>query len=186
MNGEAIKPVGQILQAADFAARMHTNQRRKDADASPYINHPIRVAETLWRTGGVHDPAVLVAAILHDTIEDTEATYENLLEEFGTEIAGIVQEVSDDKSLDKQVRKQLQIEHAPFISDKAKLVKLADKICNVEDICSHPPRDWPLTRRRDYLDWAAAVVNGLRGVNSSLEAEFDRLLTEGRRQLLNG
>lgn len=178
-----IEPVGILLKALDFAARKHIHQRRKDEHASPYINHPIRVAEVIWRIGNVRQHDVLIAAILHDTLEDTQTMFDELVTEFGRHIAEVVQEVTDDKSLDKQVRKHLQIEHAPFISREAKLVKLGDKICNIEDICTHPPLGWSVERRQEYLNWAEAVVAGLRGTNQYLEAKFDQLLLDGRDKL---
>jgi guanosine-3',5'-bis(diphosphate) 3'-pyrophosphohydrolase len=167
--------IGLIIKAAAFAARKHKTQRRKDAEASPYINHPIALADVLANEGGIADPAVLCAAILHDTIEDTETTAAELEVEFGGQIAGIVQEVTDDKELAKQVRKQRQIEMAPFVSREAKLVKLADKICNLRDLFVSPPQGWSQARRRDYLDWSAQVVGGLRGTHAGLEAIFDDL-----------
>ena len=163
-----------LIRATAFAADKHRNQRRKDADASPYINHPIALADVLANEGNVADEAVLVAALLHDTIEDTETSMEELVAQFGLEAADIVAEVTDDKSLPKAERKRLQVEHAATISGKAKLVKLADKICNLRDIAACPPADWPVERKREYFDWAKAVVDGLRGVHPGLEAVFDR------------
>jgi GTP diphosphokinase / guanosine-3',5'-bis(diphosphate) 3'-diphosphatase len=177
------KPIGILLRALEYAAQLHRKQRRKDEDQSPYINHPIQVAEILWRIGEVEDTDVLVAAILHDTIEDVGANHDELAKKFNLHIADIVQEVSDDKDLPKEVRKQLQIEHAASISREAKLVKLGDKICNIQDITTHPPAGWPLERKQDYLTWAEQVVAGLRGTNPALEAEFDRHLAEGRAKL---
>ena len=162
-----------ILKALEFAAHKHRDQRRKDALASPYINHPIALANVLSREGGVTDPVVLAAALLHDTVEDTETTPAELREAFGEKIAGIVAEVTDDKSLPKAERKRLQIEHAAAISREAKLVKLADKICNVRDVADHPPAKWDLARRREYFDWAKRVVDRLRGVHPELERRFD-------------
>ncbi|MBK8337388.1 MAG: bifunctional (p)ppGpp synthetase/guanosine-3',5'-bis(diphosphate) 3'-pyrophosphohydrolase [Sterolibacteriaceae bacterium] len=170
-------PLSVFVKAVAFAADKHRNQRRKDADASPYINHPIALANVLANEGGVTDVAVLCAAVLHDTIEDTETTSEELTAIFGSQITAIVLDVTDDKSLDKNVRKQHQIEHAPHISKEAKLVKLADKICNLQDILASPPADWSSERKQGYFDWAAKVVAGVRGVHPELEAAFDRLLS---------
>jgi guanosine-3',5'-bis(diphosphate) 3'-pyrophosphohydrolase len=165
--------MNQLIQAIAFAANKHRNQRRKDADASPYINHPIALADVLANEGGVTDETVLIAAILHDTIEDTETTAEELTAIFGETITAIVLEVTDDKALPKAERKRLQIEHAPTISAAAKLVKLADKICNLRDIVASPPEKWSLERRQAYFDWAKAVVDGLRGSHTGLEQAFD-------------
>ena len=162
-----------IVRALEFAAHKHRDQRRKDAQASPYINHPIALANVLVHEGKVDDPAVLSAALLHDTVEDTETTPAELREIFGEKIAGIVLEVTDDKNLLKAERKRLQVEHAAHISREAKLVKLADKICNVRDVANHPPAKWDLTRRREYFEWAKAVVDQLRGVHPVLEKKFD-------------
>lgn len=164
-----------FIKAVAFAAEKHRNQRRKDADASPYINHPIALANVLANEAGVRDVAVLCAAILHDTIEDTETTAVELEEAFGTHITSIVLEVTDDKSLEKHVRKQHQIDHAPHSSPEAKLVKLADKICNLRDILASPPSDWSIERKVAYFDWAEQVVSGLRGTHTGLEAVFDSL-----------
>lgn len=165
----------QLIKAITFAADKHKDQRRKGADASPYINHPIALAHVLAFEGGVLDATVLCAAILHDTVEDTSTTFDELTHIFGPTVAGIVREVTDDKSLDKEERKQLQIEHAPHLSHGAKLVKLADKICNLRDILASPPESWSPERKEKYFDWASSVVTGLRGTNATLEATFDSI-----------
>lgn len=168
--------MGQLIKAIAFAADKHRNQRRKDAEASPYINHPIALSNVLANEGGIDDITTLCAAILHDTIEDTETTQDELVRHFGQEITAIVLEVTDDKSLSKGERKQLQIEHAASLSRHAKLVKLADKICNLRDILAYPPADWTAERKTAYFHWAADVVAGLRGINPYLESVFDGLL----------
>jgi guanosine-3',5'-bis(diphosphate) 3'-pyrophosphohydrolase len=123
--------LGQILKATRFAAERHNDQRRKDSRSSPYINHPIRVAEILWTIGDVRDMTLLVASLLHDTIEDTATSPDEIRMEFGEDVLALVLEVTDDKSLPQHVRKQRQIETAPHKTHNAKLLKLADKICNV-------------------------------------------------------
>lgn len=162
-----------ILRAAAFAAHKHRDQRRKDAAASPYINHPLALARVLAEKGGVADPIVLVAALLHDTVEDTDTTLAELEAAFGAEIAAVVAEVTDDKALPKAERKRQQILHAPQISSAAQMVKLADKICNLRDIAEHPPEGWSLQRQREYFDWASDVIAGVRGVHPALESVFD-------------
>lgn len=169
--------ISVLVAAAAFAAEKHRNQRRQDADASPYINHPIALANVLASEGGIIDVPTIAAALLHDTVEDTDTTAAELRRLFGDEIAAIVLEVTDEKSLPKAERKRLQIEHAPHLGARAKLVKLADKICNVRDIRRTPPANWPLERRREYLDWAGRVVDGLRGIHGGLEALFDEELS---------
>ncbi|HET6961876.1 MAG TPA: HD domain-containing protein [Terriglobia bacterium] len=175
-----------LLTALHFAADKHRDQRRKNREASPYINHPIEVVEILGRVGGVTDLPTLQAAILHDTIEDTQTTGEDLEGRFGTEVRQLVEEVSDDQRLPKAQRKRLQIEHAPHLSPKAKLIKIADKISNVRDVTHSPPAHWPHRRRCEYLDWAEKVVAGLRGSNPAVDAMFDDTLKEGRRLLTSG
>src|SRR5687767_103780 len=162
-----------LLKALAFAAHKHRDQRRKDPGASPYINHPIALADVLVNEGGVTDVEVLCAALLHDTVEDTATTPQELEQAFGRRIAGIVAEVTDDARLPKADRKRLQIEHAGTLSPEAKLVKLADKICNLRDVAERPPASWDLARRREYFDWAKRVVDGLRGAHARLEAAFD-------------
>jgi len=153
--------ISRLLRAISFAAEKHRNQRRKDEEASPYINHPIALAALLVSVGGIEDVVVLQAAILHDTVEDTDTSFAELAEHFGDEVASIVREVTDDKNLDKAQRKQMQIDHAPHASRAAALVKLADKICNLRDVVDAPPAHWPLERRQAYFDWARRVVDGL-------------------------
>lgn len=168
-----------LIKALAFAAGKHRNQRRKNVEASPYINHPISLANILCNEAHVTDVSVICAALLHDTVEDTKTTKEELVIEFGQDITDIVMEVTDDKSIkDKQTRKQLQIEHAAGISDSAKLVKLADKICNLRDVANDPPADWSLERRREYFDWAKRVIDQLRGVHPGLEVLFDEVYSE--------
>jgi guanosine-3',5'-bis(diphosphate) 3'-pyrophosphohydrolase len=174
---------GILLTAIHFSADRHRPQRRKDALKSPYINHPIEVAELLWRVGGVRDVAVLLAAILHDTIEDTEATPDEIRSLFGEEVLGIVLECTDDKSLPYMDRKRLQIETAPHKSKKAKLVKLADKTCNLHDLNQSPPRWWPKIQKQEYLLWSQKVVAGLRGTNKDIEALYDEEFATGKKIL---
>jgi guanosine-3',5'-bis(diphosphate) 3'-pyrophosphohydrolase len=170
-----VDPVQLVLKAAQFAARKHKDQRRKDAAGSPYINHPLALANILREEGKVEDVAVIAAALLHDTIEDTETDYDELRGQFGAEIAEIVAEVTDTKWLKKTSRKHLQISKASRASSGAKLVKLADKISNLRDIIACPPSDWSLDRKREYFDWAKRVVDQVRGTNAKLERRFDQL-----------
>ena len=161
-----------FLRALEFAARKHRDQRRKDADATPYINHPIAVAAILAIEAGVEDQDVLCAALLHDAPEDTETTEQELIDNFGANIAGIVTEVTDDKRLPKEERKRLQIEHARHLTPAAALVKVADKIANLRDVAETPPADWLLARRQEYFDWAKAVVDAVPEVPPKLRALF--------------
>jgi (p)ppGpp synthase/HD superfamily hydrolase len=162
-----------LMRALDFAARKHRDQRRKGADAEPYINHPAEVARLVADATEGADPACALAALLHDTIEDTETTREELAREFGEEVAAIVVEVTDDKRLPKAERKRLQVENAPHKSARAKLIKIADKTSNLRAITASPPVTWDDRRKREYFRWAARVVDGCRGVNPRLEAAFD-------------
>lgn len=173
----------RLLEAVHFSAEKHRDQRRKGVSRAPYINHPIEVAHVLASVGGVTDLTTLLAAILHDTIEDTGTTGEELESRFGREVRLLVEEMTDDKRLPKEERKRLQIAHAAHASPKAKLIKLADKICNVRDVTHAPPADWPHERRVAYLDWTEEVVAGCRGVNTMLERHCDEVLAAGRKVL---
>ena len=172
-----------VLAAAHFAARKHKGQRRKDPEATPYINHPLAVAELLSRVGGVTDVVTLQAALLHDTIEDTDTRGDELETSFGKEVRCLVEEVTDDKLLPKAERKRLQIEHASTLSPRARLIKLADKICNVADLQPNIPAGWSVQRKIEYLDWAGEVVDRIRGSSPSLEAQFDEIVSDKRRML---
>ena len=163
-----------LLKALSFSAHKHKDQRRKDVEASPYINHPISLANILCNEGYITDIEVICTALLHDTIEDTDTSPEELEQEFGIVIRDLVVEMTDDKAFSKEDRKRLQIEHAMHASDKAKLVKLADKISNLRDVANCPPPNWSLERRQEYFDWAKQVIDQLRGVNPDLEAVFDQ------------
>ena len=165
--------LARLLKALAFAAHKHRDQRRKDAEASPYINHPIALANVLVKEGRVDEIDVLCAALLHDTVEDTATTPKELRRAFGPRIAAIVAEVTDDKNLSKARRKWLQVRRASRISREAKLVKLADKICNVRDVAKRPPMNWDRKRQQEYFDWAKRVIDRLRGVHPQLEATFD-------------
>lgn len=158
-----------ILEAALFAAEKHRNCRRKDEDETPYINHPIKVAHLLADVGGINDIEMLQAALLHDTVEDTETIPEEIELAFGRAVRELVIEVTDDKSLEKQARKRRQIEKAPHLSSRAKMIKIADKIANLTDVMESPPDDWDQERRRGYVEWANAVVNGCKGKNDALD-----------------
>lgn len=172
--------MSMFLSATRFAADKHRDQRRKDIRAAPYINHPIEVTETLWRIGEVRDPIILVSAMLHDTIEDTDTTQQEISTLFGVEVAALVLEVTDDKRLPKMERKRLQIDTAPDKSSRAKMLKIADKICNIQDMMVSPSKDWSLQRRQDYLDWAEKVVCGLQGANAKLDVYFEHLLAQAK------
>ncbi len=173
-----VNDIGLIIKALAFAAHKHRDQRRKDVKASPYINHPIALAHVLYHEGGVSDAGVIAAALLHDTIEDTETHAREIAHEFGEEICAVVLEVSDDTRLDKVDRKRLQIERSAQASHSARLVKLADKICNLRDMLTNPPATWDLSRRREYFDWAKQVVDQLRATNPRLETIFDRVYAQ--------
>ncbi|XP_030622187.1 guanosine-3',5'-bis(diphosphate) 3'-pyrophosphohydrolase MESH1 [Chanos chanos] len=167
-----------LLETVNFAAEKHRNQRRRDPEGTPYINHPIGVARILSHEGGITDPEVLQAALLHDTVEDTDTTFAELESVFGPTVTRIVQEVTDDKTLPKQERKRLQVEHAPHCSQQAKLVKLADKLYNLRDLNRCTPTGWTADRVQEYFTWAAQVVKGLRGTNPALEEKLQELFRE--------
>ncbi len=167
-------PVLLFARALDFAARKHVHQRRKGELAEPYVNHLADVARLLTEATKGEDITVVIAGLLHDTIEDTETTFAELAKEFGPEVAELVAEVTDDTSLPRAERKRLQVEQAPRKSQRARMIKLADKTSNLHSMITSPPKDWSLERRRDYIDWAEKVAAGCRGVNAYLEQEFDR------------
>src|SRR5215213_2315078 len=172
--------LAKLLEAASFAAKKHRYQKRKGDDAEPYVNHPLEVANLLANIGKIDDYDILIAAVLHDTIEDTETTEEELTELFGAQVCGYVLEVTDDKSLPKQARKQKQVEHAPHLSNGAKQIKLGDKISNITDVTNNPPAGWSKERKIEYIDWGERVVAGLRGVNHELESYFDETVRKAR------
>lgn len=162
-----------VLKALSFAAYKHRHQRRKGVKAIPYINHPIALADLLVRTANVSDPEIIATALLHDTVEDTCTTNKELRTEFGSVIAKLVAELTDDKSLPSEVRKRRQVEHAPTLSTRARMVKLADKTCNLRDVVQDPPAKWSLKRKQEYFDWAKEVVDKIRGTHTKLEKAFD-------------
>ena len=165
----------EILGAALFAAEKHAAQRRKGAAGEPYINHLLEVAHLIATHADPADTNLVIAGLLHDTIEDTGVTAAELEERFGPDVAGLVREVTDDKSLPKETRKALQVQNAPHKSRRAQVIKLADKISNLRAILEEPPAGWSFERKRQYFDWAKQVVDGLRAPNAQLKAEFDRL-----------
>ena len=167
-----------LFDAAIFAARKHQGQVRKDEQASPYITHPLAVARELASLGQIYDQNILIAAILHDTIEDTATQPDEIRIQFGAEVLAIVLEVSDDKSLDKLCRKQRQVINAPQLSYPARIIKLGDKLLNCRDILHTPPQKWTLKRRQEYIQWAADVITQIRGTNANLENAFDLLVSD--------
>ena len=175
--------LSKLIEAINFAAKKHRKQKRKGANGEPYINHPLEVLNLLTTVGEVEDFDVLIAAVLHDTIEDTETTKEEIEELFGAEVCQMVLELTDDKSLPKSERKQLQIEHAPHISKGAQQIKLCDKISNIGDISENPPDGWSDKRRSEYIDWGEKVVAGLHGANGNLEKYFDETVNRARKKL---
>lgn len=172
-----------VARAADYAARQHIAQRRKGERAEPYINHLTEVAALLAEATGGADATLLAGGLLHDTLEDTDSTYEDLAERFGPEVAALVAEVTDDKSLPKAERKRLQIEEAAGKSRRAKLLKIADKTSNLRSMVSSPPAGWTEARLRDYVVWAEQVVRACRGLNAALESAFDAAHANAKRHL---
>jgi GTP diphosphokinase / guanosine-3',5'-bis(diphosphate) 3'-diphosphatase len=178
MNGSLM---AALLDAISFAAEKHRNQRRKDKECSPYINHPVAVARVLVREAGVSDLVTIQAAVLHDTIEDTATTLGELESIFGSGVAAVVAEVTDNKGLTKSERKRLQVENAPKKSHPAALVKYADKICNLRDLLDAPPAGWDAARKREYFDWARSVVDRLPPVSPELTRAFNAEYSRGTR-----
>ncbi|MDT8382063.1 MAG: HD domain-containing protein [Brevefilum sp.] len=172
-----------ILDAVVFAAEKHQGQVRKNKHHSPYITHPLLVAKAIYEIGTIDETYILTAAILHDTLEDTRTTAQEIADRFGDRVLSIVLEVTDDKSEEKMDRKRNQVIHAPNLSYEGRIIKLADKLINFRDILNDPPEDWPLERRRDYVQWGADVVENIRGTNSLLEAAFDQVLSEAQGRL---
>lgn len=175
-----------LLKAISFAANKHSHQRRKDEASTPYINHPISVTLIISEVGGVNDQDVLAAALLHDTIEDTDTSADELEVLFGRKVRRLVEEVTDDKTLAKDTRKQNQIAHAAKLSPAAVMIKLADKISNIRDVTNSPPVDWSADRRQEYLDWTEKVINNCPKVNPAMEQLFSEVLATGRAKLLVG
>ena len=167
--------IQRILAAAQFAAEKHAEQKRKGVSGEPYINHLIEVAGLIAHSGEAVDENLIMAALLHDTVEDTGTTAEELEARFGHDVTSLVLEVTDDKSLPKETRKALQIQTAPKKSVRAQTLKLADKISNLRSILERPPADWSLERKRQYFEWARQVVDGLSAPDPVLKAEFDRV-----------
>jgi (p)ppGpp synthase/HD superfamily hydrolase len=184
-RGMSSEPVRRILDAARFAAEKHTGQRRKGLAQEPYVNHVLEVAQLIAASEETLDADLVVAGLLHDTIEDTETTAEDLEPLFGKDVASLVLEVTDDKSLPKQMRKALQVENAPKKTARAQVIKLADKISNVRSVLCSPPADWSADRKREYFEWCKQVVAGLRDPNPKLKAQFDELCTEFEKALGN-
>ena len=174
------RAVQDVLKAAHFAAESHSGQRRKGAAAEPYINHLLEVAELVSSALSEPDTNLVIAALLHDTIEDAGVSKEELIQTFGADVAELVVELTDDKALPKAERKRLQSVNAPKKSVRAQVIKLADKISNVRAILSSPPADWSVQRKREYFEWAKQVVDGLTAPNQKLKAEFERLYGQAR------
>ena len=172
--------VVQVTRALDYAAKKHVSQRRKGEAQEPYINHLAEVAFLLAEATGGGDGNLVIAGLLHDCIEDQGVSYEELVELFGADVAELVRDVTDDKTLLKAERKRLQVEEAPHKSDRAKMLKIADKTSNLRALAVSPPSGWNEQRKRDYFAWALAVVAGCRGVNSFLEAKFDEAYRNGQ------
>lgn len=172
------KVVKEVVRCTNFAAIKHKDQRRKDKQQTPYVNHVIGVAHILVSEGGITDVSVIQAALLHDTVEDTDTSFYELQAEFGEDVANLVREMTDDKSLPKAERKALQISHAPKASYRAKLVKLADKLYNLRDLRRVTPEGWTEERVQEYFEWAAQVVAGLRGTNQGMEDALEQLFRE--------
>jgi len=175
-EGLIYRDVQKIFKAVAFSADKHRSQTRKDAQQTPYIIHPIGVTHTLLTLGKVRDADILIAGLLHDTVEDTATSFEEISQAFGPRVAALVREVTDDKSLPKHVRKQLQIEHAAEKSAGAAQIKLADKLYNLNDLTQSSPSDWDQERVDAYFLWAKQVVDHLPWVNAPLKNAVDEMI----------
>jgi guanosine-3',5'-bis(diphosphate) 3'-pyrophosphohydrolase len=171
----------QVLKAADAAAKWHVHQRRKGPAEEPYVNHLLEVAMLVADATAGADTNLVIAALLHDAIEDCEVPRELIAETFGDDVASIIEEVTDDKSLPKQVRKDEQIKTASYKSRRARVLKLADKTSNLRAVAASPPANWSVKRRKIYVDWSRKVAEGLRGVNKKLEEQFDEAAAAAER-----
>ncbi len=170
----------KLTQAADYAARQHVAQRRKGEAGEPYVNHLLEVSTLLAEATGGCDVVLLMGGLLHDTLEDTDSTYEDLVQRFGEGVAALVAEVTDDKSLRKEERKRLQVETTAHKSNCAKLLKIADKTSNLRSLVRSSPTGWTAERLRDYVVWSEQVVRSCRGLNAKLEADFDAAHAEAK------
>jgi (p)ppGpp synthase/HD superfamily hydrolase len=170
-RGESVR---RILAAAHFAAEKHAQQKRKGENGEPYFNHLLEVAELVAASSPHLDVELVMAAFLHDTVEDTGITLQELEQRFGKDVADLVAEVTDDKSLPKETRKQLQVEHTPEKSPRAQTLKLADKTSNLRAIIASPPVGWSRERKLQYFEWARQVVSGIASPNEFLKSEFDK------------
>ena len=166
------------MAAAKFAAERHCWQRRKGPGDEPYINHLIEVAQVLSSFLPELDAELVMAGLLHDTVEDVGVTVSELEDHFGPVVTGLVLEVTDDKHLVKADRKRLQVENAPRKSTRAQALGAADKICNLRSLLYRPPADWTFERKREYFDWAKQVVDGYPSLNGALRAEFERVYAQ--------
>ncbi|MCU1254813.1 MAG: guanosine-3,5-bis(diphosphate) 3-pyrophosphohydrolase MESH1-like isoform [Candidatus Angelobacter sp.] len=173
-NRECSDSVRRILSAARFAAEKHAQQKRKGEHGEPYFNHLLEVAELIAASGRDLDAELMMAAFLHDTVEDTGVTLTELEQRFGKDVAALVAEVTDDKSLPKETRKQLQIQNTPKKSSRAQTLKVADKISNLRAIIASPPVGWNLERKKQYFEWARQVVSGIAEPNTFLKKEFEK------------
>jgi guanosine-3',5'-bis(diphosphate) 3'-pyrophosphohydrolase len=177
LNDDSLK---QIFDALQFSADKHRKLKRKNKHATPYINHPIDVARILVTVGGVNDTDIICAALLHDTIEDTQTTEKEIEDIFGTKVKDYVVELTDNMELSADRRKEMQAKSFPHKSTGAKLIKLCDKISNVSDVIHDPPVFWTHSRRLRYLDSAEQLLDAIRGTNENLERKLDEIIAEGR------
>ncbi len=177
---DAVSDVLLLARAFAFAAEHHAGQSRKGEAAEPYVNHVADVACRVAEATGGADARLVAAALLHDTVEDTRATEEDIRVSFGDDVADLVMEVTDDQSLPDDARRQAQVDHAPHMTDRAKRLKLADKASNLTEIAESPPRDWSAERKRDYAGWAERVLAGLRGVDAGMERTLEHAIARVR------
>lgn len=167
----------KLLLALEYANKMHAGQTRRDLAATPYIIHPLQVCSNLWHIGQVRNANILMAALLHDTLEDTKATAEELEKLFGTRVCITVQEVTNDPALNSEQNKQRQIDHISFMSQDARLVKLADRLANIADLSQSTP-NWLPEKIERYFEWGSKLLFGLQGTNTALEKALSQALTK--------
>lgn len=159
----------RVFAALSFAAQRHRDAPRPGAD--PCLAHPIAVADAIVSIGGVTDAVVLCAALLHDVVNNTETPPQLLMDRFGREIADVVLDISDDRSLPEVQRRRVQVAYAPNLSGRARLVRLADMLCRLRRLAAVPRAE-----RAAEVAWVAQMVAGLGGMNTALETAADAAL----------
>jgi len=172
------KDAEAVLGAAIFATEKHKSQVRSNEKKTPYIIHPIEVADLVMKIGHVYDKDVLITALLHDVMDDTQTTYEQITSLYGTKVSSYLEEMTSKQGLSLKEQKKQQIMQAFRQNPSVAIIKLSDKLSNLKTLATSPPPSWSRDRIDQYFQWAQTVIENLPESNQLLKKAVKNVISD--------